>query len=174
MATPVESPSSHLDFSGLGRLRAKARTDSPAAAREIGQQFEAMFVQMMLKSMREASPRSGFMQSPAMDTYQDMYDKEISIHLGRRGVLGIGEVLTKAMENAQGKPAKAEDMIKPAGMAAGSGRGLPLVREQVGVPLHHPQRALPLPQPKPAGGFPLTRVEPRAAAAAAVAKPDQP
>lgn len=166
MATPVQSPSSHLDFSGLGRLRGQARTDSPAAAREIGQQFEAMFVQMMLKSMREATPRSGFLQSQAIDTYQEMYDKEVSIHLGRRGVLGIGEALTKAMENTQFKPAKAEDMIKPPGMAAGSGRGLPLVREQAGVPLNHPQRALTLPKPQ-VGGFPLTRAEPQA-----VAKPD--
>ncbi len=170
MATPVQSPSSHLDFEGLGRLRGQARTDSPAAAHEIGQQFEAMFVQMMLKSMREASPRSGFMQSQALDTYREMYDKEISIHLGRRGVLGIGEVLTKAMQNTQSKLAKAGDLIKPPGMTVGSGLGLPLVGEQAGVPLNKPQRALTLPKPQ-MGGFPLMHGDLQADA---VAKPDHP
>ena len=48
------SISSYSDFSGLATLRSKARTDASAAVGEVGQQFEAYFMQMMLKSMREA------------------------------------------------------------------------------------------------------------------------
>ena len=46
---------SNLDFDGLLELKAKASRDDVETAREVGNQFEAMFVQMMLKSMREAS-----------------------------------------------------------------------------------------------------------------------
>ena len=46
--------SSHNDFQGLAKLRAKAQEDQMSAAREVGQQFEAFFIQMMLKSMRDA------------------------------------------------------------------------------------------------------------------------
>ena len=41
---------SHLDFSGLGDLKAKAKQDQQGAAQEVGRQFEAMFVQMIFKS----------------------------------------------------------------------------------------------------------------------------
>ena len=46
---------SHLDFAGLGELKAKANKDQASAAQEVGQQFEAMFIQMIFKSVREAN-----------------------------------------------------------------------------------------------------------------------
>ena len=46
---------SHLDFSGLGELKAKAKQDQEGAAQEVGRQFEAMFVQMIFKSVRDAN-----------------------------------------------------------------------------------------------------------------------
>ncbi|NDH41289.1 MAG: flagellar assembly peptidoglycan hydrolase FlgJ, partial [Gammaproteobacteria bacterium] len=39
---------SYNDFEGLAKLRAKAQQDEMAAAKEVGQQFEAFFIQMML------------------------------------------------------------------------------------------------------------------------------
>ena len=58
MATAANSPAlanSYLDFAGLARLRGEAHRSSGAANRETAQQFEAMFIQMMMKSMRDAS-----------------------------------------------------------------------------------------------------------------------
>ena len=66
MSDPVQSPSSYLDFAGLARLRGQARADSTSAARATAQQFEAMFIQMMMKSMREATPKSDFMQEETL------------------------------------------------------------------------------------------------------------
>jgi flagellar protein FlgJ len=45
--------SSYLDFDGLGQLKGQARQDAKSAIRETAQQFEALFLQMMMKSMRE-------------------------------------------------------------------------------------------------------------------------
>ena len=43
------SAKSYLDFAGLGNLKARAKRDDADAAQEVGQQFEAMFIQMIFK-----------------------------------------------------------------------------------------------------------------------------
>ena len=57
MSSPVDTsmPRSYTDFTGLGELRGKAQKDQNSALRESAQQFEGLFIQMMLKSMREAN-----------------------------------------------------------------------------------------------------------------------
>ena len=60
---PTDTTRSYLDFEGLGQLRGQARKDGKAALRETAQQFEGMFLQMMLKSMREATAKSDLVES---------------------------------------------------------------------------------------------------------------
>ena len=74
-AAPLTSARSYLDFSGLGELRGKAQQHDDSALRETAQQFEAMFIQMMLKSMRDASNemKSDLVQSDAAETFEGMY-----------------------------------------------------------------------------------------------------
>ena len=45
-----------LDVNGMGALRQSAKSGSPEALKGAAQQFEAMFVNMMMKSMRDATP----------------------------------------------------------------------------------------------------------------------
>ena len=54
-STNISSAKSYNDFSALGELRGKAQRNEAGAMRESAEQFEALFIQMMLKSMREAS-----------------------------------------------------------------------------------------------------------------------
>ena len=159
MSDPVQSPSSYLDFAGLARLRGQARADSAGAARATAQQFEAMFIQMMMKSMREATPKSDLMQSQSMDMYQELSDKEMSTQLAKRGTLGIADMLTKQMTRAQAAPLNPEKMSKPVGMAqsgAQSAPGLPFHRPVPFLPLHKAAPAFVLPKPAEPG-FPLNR-----------------
>jgi flagellar protein FlgJ len=88
---------SYLDFAGLGALRGRATQNQSAALDETAKQFEAMFIQMMLKSMREASFESGLVQSDAMDSYRDMMDKELAVQLAKRGALGIANMLKQQL-----------------------------------------------------------------------------
>ena len=69
----TNSINSYLDFSGFSHLRAKAKDDQNSAAKEVGRQFEAMFVQMMLKSVRQANEtiKSDLMGSSAVDTFEE-------------------------------------------------------------------------------------------------------
>ena len=113
--------SGYLDFSGLGKLKGQARSDAKAATRETAQQFEAMFLQMMLKSMREASVKSDLNESSGKDTFEAMFDKEISLAMAKRNSLGLADLLVKHMPNSTasandpGGPAATADLLKARG-----------------------------------------------------------
>ena len=72
------SAKTHLDFAGLGELKARARLDQKDAAQEVGRQFEAMFIQMIFKSMRQANePLKGdLMQSSGGDSFEQMCENK--------------------------------------------------------------------------------------------------
>ena len=99
---------SHLDFSGLGELKAKAQQNQQGAAEEVGRQFEAMFVQMIFKSMREANQtmKSDLMSSSNADTFEQMYHDELSQVMAQKGVFGLGDWLVDQV-NGQPNAAKA-------------------------------------------------------------------
>ena len=78
-------PRSALDFKGYGELKAQATRNEKMATKEVAKQFEAMFVQMMLKSMRSAVPRNEENRSKTMETFEQMYDREIAVAMSRRG-----------------------------------------------------------------------------------------
>ena len=89
------SAKSYLDFAGLGDLKARAKDNQEEAAQEVGRQFEAMFVQMVFKSMREANAplKSDLMGSSTVDTFEQMYHEELSQVMSQKGVFGLGDWL---------------------------------------------------------------------------------
>jgi Rod binding domain-containing protein len=91
----TDTTRSYLDFEGLGKLRGQARQDGKAALRETAQQFEGMFLQMMLKSMREATAKSDLVESSGAETFEAMFDKEVTLQLSKRNMMGISDMLVK-------------------------------------------------------------------------------
>jgi len=85
----------YTDLQGLTRLRGQAQQKSPEAMREASRQFEALLVQMMLKSMREAKLGDGVADSDQSALYQEMYDKQISLEMTRHRGLGLAEMIMK-------------------------------------------------------------------------------
>ena len=115
----IPSPQSYLDFSGLGELRHRAAKDGEGALRETAKQFEALFIQMMMKSMRDASFKSDLLQSDSQDTYQEMFDKEVSVSLAQRGGFGLADMLTQQLaqtlpKDAGATPIESKPMTMPA------------------------------------------------------------
>ncbi len=115
----IPSPQSYLDFSGLGELRHRAAKDGEGALRETAKQFEALFIQMMMKSMRDASFKSDLLQSDSQDTYQEMFDKEVSVSLAQRGGFGLADMLTQQLgkslpKDATVAPIESKPMAMPA------------------------------------------------------------
>jgi Rod binding domain-containing protein len=87
----------YTDFQGLAKLRTEARADSPKALREAARQFEALFLQQMLKSMREASMGEGLMDNDQSKHYQSMHDQQLAIDLSKGRGLGLAETLMRQL-----------------------------------------------------------------------------
>jgi len=103
---------SYLDFSGLGELRAKAQQNQDKALKETAQQFEGLFIQMMVKSMRDASEtmKDEENESSARATFEDMFDREVSVQMSKRNAMGVANFLERAVK--QRTPVAAADALK--------------------------------------------------------------
>jgi Rod binding domain-containing protein len=109
-STNISSAKSYNDFSALGELRGKAQRNEAGAMRESAEQFEALFIQMMLKSMREASSamKSDLLHNNAQETFEGMYDKEISLQMAKRNALGFTDVVVKNLSQQKSVPSTSE------------------------------------------------------------------
>lgn len=90
----------YTDFSGLAALKARAREDQDAALDQVSRQFESLFLQMMLKSMRDASVGGGLMDSKQSEFYRDMYDKQIAVDMAQKQGIGLADVLKRQLGGA--------------------------------------------------------------------------
>jgi flagellar protein FlgJ len=103
------SDSVYTDFHGLSQLQYKASTDSPQALKEVGKHFEALFIQMMLQSMRKATPENPLFGGKAEEMYRDLFDKQISMSMAGKGQLGLADMIVKQLQHKaelQDSPAK--------------------------------------------------------------------
>jgi len=87
----------YTDFSGLAALRARAREDQEAALDQVSRQFESLFLQMMLKSMRDASLGGGLMDSKQSEFYREMYDKQLAVDMSQKQGIGLADVLKRQL-----------------------------------------------------------------------------
>ena len=94
-----------LDTKSLSNLKASAAAGSPEALKGAATQFEAMFINMMLKSMREATPQDGMTDSETTKTFTGMLDGQLSQTMAKRG-MGLGDMLVRQM-SAQSANAQA-------------------------------------------------------------------
>jgi peptidoglycan hydrolase FlgJ len=90
--------STYTDINGLAAL--KKDPNSPQSINAVAQQVEALFLQMMLKSMRDASAAMET-DSNEMGMYQDMFDKQVALSISQHADLGIGRLLKRQLS---GKP----------------------------------------------------------------------
>ena len=119
MSSPVDTSAarSYTDFSGLGELRGKAQKDQNSALRESAQQFEGLFIQMMLKSMREANEpmKDEDNKSHALETFEGMFDKEVSLQMSKRGALGVADFMERAVKQQQAPAPSTDALLKSRG-----------------------------------------------------------
>ena len=94
------------DAQSLNELKAKAGQDPAANIRPVARQVEGMFVQMMLKSMRDALPKDGVFSSDQTRLYTSMYDQQIAQQMTAGKGLGLAEMMVKQMTQGQTQPAE--------------------------------------------------------------------
>ncbi len=78
-----------------------SRLDTRANLDAAGAQFEAIFVRMMLSSMRSARLSDGLFESQAIDQFRDMQDQQLAQNMARHTPLGIGKAMTEFLSSSQ-------------------------------------------------------------------------
>lgn len=104
MTPDLDNARLYTDFGALTALRGQARSESPAAARAVAKQFEALFVQTMMQSMRQASQFGGLFDTQQTQLYQDLFDKQIALDIADRGDLGFADMLVQQIAPQTAKP----------------------------------------------------------------------
>lgn len=107
----VSSPTDfYLNQNQYSEMKLGARNQSIETTKAVAEQFESLFVQQMLASMRSAVTIDESNQSSTVDFYQEMYDKQLAVSISKQGGLGIAKVLMQQMpggadQSSANKPA---------------------------------------------------------------------
>jgi flagellar protein FlgJ len=78
-ASSVANNALAADAKSLNALKLQAGKDSPAAIKETAKQLESLFMRELIKSMREATSKSGMMDSPGENLGTDLLDQQFSV-----------------------------------------------------------------------------------------------
>lgn len=119
MVAQINNPAGlAIDTQPLAKLRAQAKQSPDQALKAAAQQFESVFINMMLKSMRDATPQDGMMDSDQTRMFTGMLDQQLSQSISAKGV-GLADILVKQL----------------------GGKSTPVIKQQVLSPPAYPQAA---------------------------------
>lgn len=102
---------SYLDPNSLNSIKAMGRDKDPQALKEVAKKFEAMFMQQMLKTMREANAAFGegnYFDSQATQFHRDMLDQQMVLNLTSGSGIGLADHFYKQMLQNYGAGMKPE------------------------------------------------------------------
>ncbi len=124
----------------LQKSTATGAADSPERLRAVAKEFEALFLNYMLKVMRETIDDSGLTEKGAgASVYTELFDQEVSRSLAARGALGISDLLIQKLsgQSSAARPDAGQDStLRPAAagvssLPAGTGEEIPDFRMPV-------------------------------------------
>jgi len=96
-----------LDVQGFDAMRAAANAAPQQGVKMAAKQFDAVFTQMMLKSMREATPSDGPLDSHDGDSFTSMMDQQLAQQMSSKGIGVANAMIKQLMRNMGGADAKA-------------------------------------------------------------------
>ena len=104
-----------------------SRLGSRANLEKAGKQFEAVFVGMMMKSMRQAHLSSDLFESKGLDTFREMQDQKVAQSMADTAPLGIGKAMVAFLSKAQAaaEQAAADPNAAAANPATADGKSAP-------------------------------------------------
>jgi flagellar protein FlgJ len=114
-----------LDARGLDSLRMQAKQNPDEALKGAAQQFEAVFLNTLLKSMRDATPQDGITDSEQTRAYTSMLDQQLAQTMASKGI-GFADLMLQQMQRGR----TASGSIKPAAQTT----------EPAAAPLSAPQK----------------------------------
>jgi flagellar protein FlgJ len=134
----VDAAFNFANVQGLAGLRREAVADSPEAKRAVAQQFEALFLNVLLKQMREssASLNAGLFDDDQRAQYESMFDQQLALSLSQGRGLGLADSIVRFL-GGLGADGTAQGAV-----GAGFGVGGPTAESRALVsPSHTPQGA---------------------------------
>jgi len=111
-----------FDVNSLSALKGAVRKDDPKALKAAAQQFESLFLNMVLKSMRDATPKEGLFDSDQTRLYESLLDQQLAHVMSAKGSTGLAAMIEKQL--SRGLTTDAEEF-----------QGLPLIPPAKAYPL---------------------------------------
>ena len=145
----TESAGFYLDQHALSGLKNAAREGGGDGAqdertlRQVANQFESLYLGMLLKSMREAGPEEGLMDSEQTRFFRDMLDKQRAVEMASSGGIGLADLLVQQL-SGQSRQALPDGADEAAPGDAALADAVALRRDYAGLPLHSERAGLRL------------------------------
>lgn len=86
-----------FDVNALTSLKSQVKSEDPEALRAAAKQFEALFLQMVLKSMRDAMPREGLFDSDQSRMYESLLDQQLAQVMSSKNGVGLAAVIERQL-----------------------------------------------------------------------------
>lgn len=91
------------DSQALNGLKRDVAADPQGNLKQVAQQLEGLFVQMMLKSMRSALPQEGILNSEQTRLYTSLYDQQLAQQMAQKGI-GLADIMVKQLSKGESRP----------------------------------------------------------------------
>jgi len=158
MIGPSVPQDAAFDAHSLDKLKLAARNDSPQALKAVAKQMEGLFVQMMLKSMRQASFKDGLFNTQQSEMFTSLYDQQISQNIADKGRMGFADLMVKQLTGKSDAVAETTTATRevPLNISPARFTGVPLrlqPAEQETAQANDERAALPDVPAIPGGGF---------------------
>ncbi|MBV0934053.1 flagellar assembly peptidoglycan hydrolase FlgJ [Marinobacterium weihaiense] len=104
------SPSLFTDLNQLQKLKGQAQSDQQAALKGVAQEFEQLFMNMMLKTMRQANDvlaTDSPFNSNDVKFYQEMFDQQLTLDLSKKDSIGLADIIVKQLSQKLGEVPRA-------------------------------------------------------------------
>lgn len=99
---PNHNPQFYADMGSLQKLKHQAKTDTPEALKQVAEQFEQMFLSMLMKSMREANAsfsKDNVFSGGDVSFYQGMLDNQLTQEMSQSNGIGLADVLARQLSH---------------------------------------------------------------------------
>jgi len=100
----ISGGANYVDFQGLSQIKSAAGKKDPEAMEKVAEQFEALFLQTMLKTMRATSFDNGLMDNDASKMYRDMADQQLALDMAKQRQGGIANMVLRELRRDAGLP----------------------------------------------------------------------
>jgi len=127
---------SYTDLNAMAQLKVGSKADSAENLQQVASQFESLFLNVMVKSMRDANQafaEGNPLNTPQTRFYQDMYDSQLSVHLAEKQGMGLADVMLRQLSPEKAASAVSASTGTAAAAAERSDHSALLARRRLAV-----------------------------------------